>query len=582
MTPRAAIDQIPEYLQPYIVRQDPSLYTQQDHAAWRYILKIASVFFRQHAHRMYRDGLRETGISTERIPLISEMDEKLRRFGWRAVAVSGFIPPAVFMEFLSRGVLPIACDMRKIENLAYTPAPDIVHEAAGHAPIIADPGYADYLRHYGELAQKAIFSAQDMDVYDAVRDLSDTKENPASTPEDIARAQRRLDQAVAAVDHVSEATQLGRMGWWTIEYGLIRDTENPHGSPKIYGAGLLSSVSESFHCLGPGVKQIPFSVDCIDMSYDITQPQPQLYVAKDFEDLRLGLEAMARTMAYQVGGLAGLGKARKARALTTTELDSGIQISGVLREFQVQGDEAAYLQFTGPTQLSVRDRELSGQGPTYHKQGFGSPVGKLADGRRPQDLSDADFARGRLDFASGVVVQGKFVRSVRQQDGRALIAVFENCTVRREEEVLFDPAWGTYDMACGAAVVSVFGWAADRKAYLEATGGFHQPPGVPKTNLTDANRGLDALYGRVRQLREAGPDAPERESTLAAIHDELERGYPQDWLLRYELLELDARWTLRAPWAARALARLDAISASSRDLGETISRGLDLLAAEEA
>src|ERR1051325_5874615 len=99
MVPRRAVtEQIPSYLTPYIVRQDPSLYTAIDHASWRFILKIAQAFFRENAHQKYLDGLRETGISTDRIPLISEIDEKLRKFGWRAVAVSGFIPPAVFME----------------------------------------------------------------------------------------------------------------------------------------------------------------------------------------------------------------------------------------------------------------------------------------------------------------------------------------------------------------------------------------------------------------------------------------------------------------------------------------------------
>src|SRR3954466_6997248 len=172
---RAVAEQIPEHLKPYVVGQDPSLYTAIDHASWRFILKISQKFFSKHAHPKYLSGLRETGISTERIPLISEMDASLRTFGWRAVAVSGFVPPAVFMEFLSLGILPIACDMRKLENLSYTPAPDIVHEAAGHAPIIADPEYERYLRSYGEISRKAIFSKQDLEVYEAVRNLSDVK-----------------------------------------------------------------------------------------------------------------------------------------------------------------------------------------------------------------------------------------------------------------------------------------------------------------------------------------------------------------------------------------------------------------------
>ncbi|MFM2153609.1 MAG: hypothetical protein RL199_2044, partial [Pseudomonadota bacterium] len=64
---------IPDHLRPFIARQDPSLYTPIDHAAWRFILKVSKAFFAKTAHRKYLDGLDETGISSERIPLISEM-----------------------------------------------------------------------------------------------------------------------------------------------------------------------------------------------------------------------------------------------------------------------------------------------------------------------------------------------------------------------------------------------------------------------------------------------------------------------------------------------------------------------------
>ena len=95
----------------------------------------------------YALGLEKTGISTERIPDLAEMSQKLEPFGWQAVPVSGFIPPAAFMEMQSLGLLPIACDMRSIEHLTYTPAPDIVHEAAGHAPILIDPEFSIYLKN---------------------------------------------------------------------------------------------------------------------------------------------------------------------------------------------------------------------------------------------------------------------------------------------------------------------------------------------------------------------------------------------------------------------------------------------------
>lgn len=565
------IAEIPEYLRPYIVEQDASLYTAIDHASWRYILAISRRFFSEHAHEKYLSGLKETGISSDRIPLISEMDQCLRKFGWQAVAVSGFIPPAVFMEFLSLGVLPIACDMRKLENLAYTPAPDIVHEAAGHAPMIADAEYEDYLRHYGEVSRKAIFSKHDMNVYQAVRLLSDTKESPTATREEIAAAQKKLDDAVAATDHLSEAALLARMNWWTIEYGLVGSLEDP----KIYGAGLLSSVGESYSCLKPDVKKFPLEVDCVDTSYDITRPQPQLFVTPDFPTLTQVLKRFTERMAYRQGGVSGLEKAKQAQTATTSVLDSGAEISGQLSSFLVHQSQPCYLSFQGPTQLAFDGRELENQGPAHHAQGFGTPVGRLVGGASAAELSDEKL-RGPLEFESGVKVAGK-LKGVLRQNGRAIIATFESCTVTRGSDILFKPEWGTFDMACGAKVVSVYGGAADRKRYLAATGGFKQEPGRPKTNLTPANRALNELYAQVRKVRD-GARWDAAASQLESVHAELEKNHPGEWLLRFELLELAPKLGARSAWAAQARARLDSIAAGSAEKRELIGRGLELLA----
>lgn len=558
---------IPEYLHPFVAEQDPTLYTAIDHASWRYIMRVSKPFFAKHAHQKYLDGLKETGILTERIPLISEMDACLQKFGWRAVAVVGFIPPAVFMEFLSLGLLPIACDMRRIEHLSYTPAPDIVHEAAGHAPIIADREYADYLHQYGEIARKVIFSKQDVDVYEAIRDLSDLKEDPSSSQKIIREAQDKLDRAVASVDYVSEATELARMSWWTIEYGLVGDLKNP----KIYGAGLLSSVAESYHCLGGGVQKLAFDLDCVKMSYDITRPQPQLYVTKDFNELKSVLGELATTMAFRRGGAEGLQKARRAGTTTTAVFDSGIQVSGVLVDFMNDASgKVAYLNYQGPSQLSFDDVQLEGQGPEYHAQGFGTPVGKLRGlVKSPADLTDTEIEElnGFFEFESGVVVRGR-VKNIVRKNGRNLVIAFENCKASFGGKVLFDPSWGIFDMACGEKVVSVFGGPADRGKFLAATGGYKQKPVRQKSNLTDDNRELASLYAKLRKIRENGGSDIRG---LTEISDELERTFPDDWLLRLELLEF------KGPWTASARKRLDEISKQSKDKAEMIARGLSVL-----
>lgn len=554
---------IPDYLKPFIAKQDASLYTPIDHASWRFILRASRNYFKEHAHPKYLSGLEETGISSERIPLIEEMDEKLKRFGWRAVAVSGFIPPAVFMEFQSLGILPIACEMRTLEHLAYTPAPDIVHEAAGHAPIIADPEYSTYLRAYGEISRKAIFSYQDMDVYEAVRNLSVVKEEPRSTASDIARAQSQLDEATASVTYLSEATYMARMNWWTVEYGLVGTPENP----KIYGAGLLSSLGESYHCLSPRVRRIPLTLGCIDQSYDITKPQPQLFVTSDFSHLTRVLHEFAGTMAFRRGGKTGLEKAIEAKTVCTATLDTGLQISGVIDAFREVDGKVAYIHTQGPTQLSYDDQEIENQGPDYHREGFSTVIGKIV-------AETEKNGHTALSFESGITVTGKKEFEVTRGGNRVVIR-FTDCVIKtREDEFLYKPEWGPCDLACGESVTSVFGGPADRKNYVAKTGGFKQSPLKPKCNLTEENRGLNALYAEIRKIRESGRVNID---DLTRIEAALEKEYPTDWLLPLELLELGELRELKLPFEARLHERLANIRKLSTDRAEMIARGLSLL-----
>ena len=120
-------------------------------------------------------------------------------------------------------------------------------------------------------------------------------------------AEINLEKTIENCNYMSEAAYLARMNWWTVEYGLVGDINDP----KIYGAGLLSSVSESQNCLSEKVQKIPFSLDCINTSYDITEPQPQLFVTPNFAKLSDVLEEMAETMAFRLGGTKGLEKARE-------------------------------------------------------------------------------------------------------------------------------------------------------------------------------------------------------------------------------------------------------------------------------
>ncbi len=361
MTPtERTVEALPHHLRRWVVAQDYAAYTARDQQTWRTILGRLTAELPARAHPSYLAGLASTGISVERIPSLDEMNEKLERFGWGAVSVAGFISPAAFTELQSRRVLAIATAIRRPEHLEYTPAPDIVHESAGHAPLLADARYAEYLQRIGEVSWKAIGAAEDRAVFEAVRDLSVVKEDAGATKEQLALAEGRLQAAVASVPFASEGARAGRLYWWTAEYGLV----GPLEAPKLYGAGLLSSLGEAARCLDPGVRKVRLDAGCVEVSFDITRMQPQLFVAEDFDQLFTVLEAFAATLSFRRGGDHGLGEALRSRTVVELGLPGGRTLSGRVAEVVpaaaavALGLTAALVRLDGP----VHRAEAAGPG----------------------------------------------------------------------------------------------------------------------------------------------------------------------------------------------------------------------------
>ena len=162
------LNHLPKHLLDYVIDQNYDQYSYIDHAVWRYVMRQNIDFLPKVTHSSYISGLKKTGITIDSIPNMYGMNRILKDIGWAAVAVDGFIPPSAFMEFQSHKVLVIAEDIRSVEHIGYTPAPDIIHESAGHAPIIADEEYSDYLKLFGEIGLKAFSSLLDYEIYEAV------------------------------------------------------------------------------------------------------------------------------------------------------------------------------------------------------------------------------------------------------------------------------------------------------------------------------------------------------------------------------------------------------------------------------
>lgn len=524
MTPtERAIAKLPRHLRRFVVAQDYGAYTPRDQAVWRHILRRLTGHLKGKAHPVYLEGLAATGIGLERIPSLDEMNAQLERLGWSAVAVRGFLPPAVFTELQTLKVLAIAEDIRDHRHIAYTPAPDIVHESAGHAPILANARYAEYVQRCGQVGFKAIASVEDEAVFEAIRTLSVVKEDPTATAADVTFAEARLAAASASRRFVSENTRASRLYWWTAEYGLIGDL----AAPKIYGAGLLSSIGEAEHCLTEAVRKLPLSLACADTEYDITTMQPQLFVARDFDHLFEVLEAFEGTLAWKRGGDFGLDEAFRARTVNHLVLDGGIELTGKVVE-RIVADEAirpglstALAHLEGPVQVSMGHRALG-------KPWNGPALVAFGGAQVP------DQGPFRLELAGGTVLEGFAV-------GRHEVV---NLRASVKGHALALPSWCL--LFTSRSLPSVAGGPADPEAWDQAFGelnAFAAGDAEARARAAKAEAlpaATAALYAEVRRQRESGRPDPAILQSLARKAATL----PEEWLLKEELEELLAPATI--------------------------------------
>jgi phenylalanine-4-hydroxylase len=568
---------IPENLRAFAVDQHYDRYTARDQSVWRYIMRRNLAFLRDHAHPVYLDGLRKTGISIDTIPDINTMNDSLEKIGWRAVIVNGFIPPAAFMEFQAHKILVISAEMRSIGHILYTPAPDIVHEAAGHAPIIADPEYAEYLQRFGQYGSMAMASKADHEVYEAIRALSIIKEYPQATTEEISAAETDLKDKMNAIRKPSEAAKLSRLHWWTVEYGLFGTPDNF----SLYGAGLLSSVGESKECLRDSVKKIPLSLDCINYSYDITSMQPQLFVTPSWSYQMDVLEQFADTMCFRRGGTDSLDQAIESGNIATVVLSSGLQISGKFERYDT--DDSGRLTFiatSGPSALACENSQINNCSIEFLAEGFLSPLGKLKYYEKPLshfeegELTVAKLSPGletTLDFQSGYRVNGT-VHHLARRHGRLLMVKLKNATVTAPDgSNLFHKTMPELALAVGDEVLSVFAGSADREKFNITP--HKSQRSAMEVRHSDKEKELFSMYQEIALMHSTNHFTHRQ---VVVLNEKLNVHYPDEWLMRVELLEFAKRLGSDSALIETLTSELEQLKSTNPDIAGLIESGITM------
>ena len=221
------------------ISQNYSRYTAEDHDVWRVLYERRMSTLRETGSHVFLEGMQRIGLSPRRVPDLGEVNRLLgASTGWAAVGVRGFIPAAEFFGSLARRRFPTTLAVRPRAQLDYLPEPDIFHDVFGHVPLHSHPVFADFLQRFGALAAAA-----------------------------------RTEQ---------ETTEMARLVWFTVEFGLIRE----RGDVRIYGSGLISSHGDAANALGARCERRAFDLDAVlSQPFEIDHFQDVLYVIDSFDQL---------------------------------------------------------------------------------------------------------------------------------------------------------------------------------------------------------------------------------------------------------------------------------------------------------
>ena len=215
-------------------------YTSEDQKVWEILFERQVKQLEELADTSYLEGIQRIGFSKHKIPDFREVNARLmEQTGWKIHVVPGIIDQENFFKMLSEKTFPSSTWLRKMDELDYLSEPDMFHDAFGHMPLLTNSIFCDFFKKIGDLGVKYI-------------------------------------------DHPEIIEKLGRIYWFTVEFGLI---ENENGL-KIYGAGILSSFGESKYSLSDAPKRKPFDiVEVMNTDFDNSVIQELYFVIESFEQL---------------------------------------------------------------------------------------------------------------------------------------------------------------------------------------------------------------------------------------------------------------------------------------------------------
>lgn len=248
------------------IHQPYELYSDANHEAWRQLYQRMEDRWQRYANPRFLEGIGSLCLDPSRVPRLEDVNKFLSPLtGFKARAVSGYVPSFLFFDSLRNREFPTTITIRDAGMLDYLPEPDIFHDIAGHVPMHTDRAFADTLVRFGDCAHTAA---------EIVAGITDEREKI-----------RRMTSIYKA---------MARFFWFTIEFGLMK---SPSGL-KVYGSGLLSSYGEIAHAIDSAeVQRYPVQLEwIINQYFEIDSYQPLLFVVDSFDHLFSLVDQLERMM----------------------------------------------------------------------------------------------------------------------------------------------------------------------------------------------------------------------------------------------------------------------------------------------
>lgn len=232
-------------------------YTSEDQLVWQLLFDRQMNILPNLASKDYLDGIKAIGFESERIPNFEQMNKNLSKItGWEVCVVAGLIPNKEFFELLAKQQFPASTWLRKLDQLDYLEEPDMFHDVFAHVPLLTNQNFCDFLKGLSKIALQFI-------------------------------------------DNEEAIESIASIYWYTVEFGLIKTSDK---ILQIYGAGILSSSSESLYSLQSEIpKRLPYNVELLAKTpYIKDKFQEQYFVIESYQQLYESLPEIAKVIEKQV------------------------------------------------------------------------------------------------------------------------------------------------------------------------------------------------------------------------------------------------------------------------------------------